>query len=432
MANREAESLVWRKLYTRRPVLAWALYDWGNSAFATSVMVGFFPLFFNQVWSVDASGAETTARLMAANGLASLLLALFGPLLGAIADRGGWRKRFLAGFAACGAAATASLFWVSSGWWLQAATAFAVASIGFAAANVFYDAMLIDLVNGKHLDRISGFGFALGYLGGGLLLAVHLLMILRPTWFGLSNAETAIRVVFLTVAAWWIVFTIPLLVAVREKKPDEPQSPGNAISQGLAQLLSTFRRIRQLRPVVLFLIAYWLYIDAINTVMKVAIDFGYKLDIGQQDLMTGLLAVQFISFPAALLFGWLGERIGPKRGLLIGLSVYVGVTSWAAFMSAAWEFYVLACAVGLVQGGVFSLSRSYFARLVPPTESAEFFGFYNMIGKFAAVLGPLLVAAAAALTGSTRSAVAAILPLLLLGALLLAATPGSSQPAARS
>jgi MFS transporter, UMF1 family len=184
--------------------------------------------------------------------------------------------------------------------------------------------------------------------------------------------------------------------------------------------------------VVLFLIAYWLYIDGVNTVMKVAIDFGYKLGIGQRDLLVALLVVQFISFPAALVFGWLGGRIGPKWGLLIGLSVYAVVTLWAAFMASKWEFYVLACAVGLVQGGVFSLSRSYYARLIPSDESAEFFGFYDMIGKFAAVLGPLLVAAAAALTGSTRAAVPAVLPLLIGGGLLLLLAPATHGPGDRA
>lgn len=390
-------------------------------------MVGFFPLFLNTHWSVEATGAETTTRLMLVNGIASLVLALVAPLLGAIADHAGWRKVFLCLFATMGAAATGSLFWVPEGAWFWAVVVFGIASIGFAAANVFYDALLMDIVAPKRFDKISAFGYALGYLGGGLLLGGHLLMMVRPAWFGLGNTDQAIRVVFLTVAAWWVIFTVPLLVFVKEHQPKHRPSLKSSASEGVAQLAATIRRIRHLRPVLLFLVAYWLYIDAINTIMKVAIDFGYKLGIGQRNVMLALLVVQLISFPSALLFGWLGERIGPKRGLLAGLSVYLIVTGWAAFMKTAWEFYVLAGAVGLVQGGVFSLSRSYYARLIPSDESAEFFGFYNMIGKFAAVLGPLLVAAAAALTGSSRSAVVAILPLLLLGGVLLYRTPRSSS-----
>lgn len=421
----------WRTLVLRKPVIAWALYDCGNSAFATSVLVGFFPLFFNQYWSVDATGAETTARLMTVNGIASLLLALSAPVLGAIADRAGWRKALLAVFAVVGALATATLYWVPYGAWQQAAVVFAVASIGFAAANIFYDSMLIDVASGKSFDRISAFGYSAGYVGGGVLFAVHLLMILHPEWFGLPDVQTAVRVAFLTVAVWWLFFTGPLLGVVRLPKPAQRPGMGTAISQGLRQLRETIRHVRQLRPVMYFLVAYWLYIDGVNTVMKVAIDFGYKLGVGQQELMIALLVVQFISFPAALVFGWLGERIGARRGLLIGLSIYVVVTAWAAFMDSVIEFFVMACAVGLAQGGVFSLSRSYFASVIPDDKPAEFFGFYNMIGKFAAVLGPFLVAIAAAVTGNARSAVAAVLPLLIIGGAVLVLMPEreSQQPA---
>ncbi|HET6629334.1 MAG TPA: MFS transporter [Woeseiaceae bacterium] len=413
----------WRTLVLKKPVVSWALYDFGNSAFATSVLVGFFPLFFNDYWSVDASGAETTARLMTTNGIASLLLALSAPLLGAIADRGGWRKRLLTVFAVLGAAATAWLFFVPQGAWMQAAIVFAVASIGFAAANIFYDSMLVDVTSEQRFDRVSAFGFSAGYIGGGLLFAVHLVMILQPGWFGLPDLATAVRVAFLTVAVWWLLFTTPLLAFVHVHRPPERLSVGAAMSQGFSQLAGTFRQVRKLRPAMYFLIAYWLYIDGVNTVMKVAIDFGYKIGVGPQELMIALLVVQFVSFPAALAFGALGERIGPKKGILIGLAIYVAVTSWAAFMTSVVEFFTMACLIGVAQGGVQSLSRSLFARLIPPDKPAEFFGFYNMIGKFAAVLGPFFVAFAAAQTGNARSAVAAILPLLIAGAAILVLAP---------
>lgn len=414
-----ASPSTWRQLILRKQVLAWALYDAGNSAFATSVLVGFFPLFFNQYWSVDADGSTTTARLMTVNGIASLLLALSAPILGAIADRAGWRKPLLAVFAFTGAAATATLFWIPYAAWQQAAVVFGIASIGFAAANIFYDATIVDVTAERRFDRVSAFGFSMGYLAGGLLLAVHLAMISQPGLFGLADAPTAVRVAFLTVAVWWVLFTLPLLFFVHERRPERRYTARQALAGGLAQLAETVRHIRKLRPVALFLVAYWLYIDGVNTIMKLAVDFGYKIGVGQGDLMVALLLVQFIGVPAALGFGWLGERIGARNGLLLGLFVYVVVTSWAGFMETALEFYLLACAIGLAQGGVFSLSRSYFASLIPEGKAAEFFGFYNMIGKFAAVLGPFLVAGAAAITDSTRSAVAAILPLLLLGALML-------------
>lgn len=411
----------------RASVIAWALYDWANSAFATSVLVGFFPLVFNQQWSDGARGSTITARLMTTNGLASLALMLCAPLLGAIADRGGLRKPLLAVFAVMGCLATAGLFWVPAGNWLVAALAFGLASFGFAAANVSYDAMLVDLGPEDQLEKISALGFAFGYAGGGLLFGIQLVSVLHPAWFSLTGPRQALQVAFPTVALWWFVFTLPLLLLVRDKRPRRRQPRGRIVVEGISQLWATARRIRQFKPVMLFLAAYWLYIDGVNTVMKAAVDFGYKLGVARHDLMIALLIVQGISLPATLGFGWLGGRIGPRQGLLIGLVVYVVVTLWAAGMSAAWEFYVLAGAIGLVQGGVFSLSRSLYARLIPADESAEFFGLYNMVGKFAAVLGPLLVAAAAAWTGSTRSAVAAILPLLLIGGLLLLAVPNARR-----
>ncbi len=427
MAQVAAATPGWRSAILKKPVIGWALYDWGNSAFATSVLVGFFPLFFNDYWSADASGADTTARLMTTNGVASLLLALSAPLLGAIADRGGWRKRLLTVFAVIGATATAGLYFVPQGEWLQAVIVFAVASFGFAAANIFYDSLLIDVTSEGRFDRVSAFGFSAGYIGGGVLFSVHLLMILQPGWFGLPDLATAIRVAFLTVAAWWLLFTTPLLAWVHEHRPAERLKVGAAMAGGLAQLAETFRQVRKLKPAMYFLIAYWLYIDGVNTVMKIAIDFGYKIGVGPQELMIALLVVQFVSFPSALAFGALGERIGPKKGILLGLSIYVVITSWAAFMTSVVEFFTMACLVGVAQGGVQSLSRSLFARLIPPDKAAEFFGFYNMVGKFAAVLGPFLVAFAAATTGNARSAVAAILPLLVVGAAVLVLGPNPDR-----
>jgi UMF1 family MFS transporter len=426
-----AATLSWRDLLLRRPVVAWALYDFGNSAFATSVLVGFFPLFFNDYWSTDATGAQTTTRLMVANGVSSLLLALSAPVLGAIADRGGWRKGLLTAFAVLGALTTAWMYWIPQGDWQEAAVIFAIASIGFSAANIFYDSMLIDVTGEGRYDLVSAFGYALGYIGGGLLFAVHLVMILQPGWFGLPDIATAVRVAFLTVALWWLAFTLPLLAFVREQRPAQRPRIGTAVREGIAQLAGTFRHVRRLKPALFFLIAYWLYIDGVNTVMKVAIDFGYKIGVGPQELMIALLVVQFVSFPAALAFGSLGEHIGPKRGILIGLAIYVVVTSWAAVMTSVTEFFVMACAVGLAQGGVQSLSRSLYARLIPPDKPGEFFGFYNMIGKFAAVLGPFLVALAAVVTEDTRWAVAAVLPLLLGGAIVLLFTPEHDEEAGR-
>lgn len=414
------------ELLRDRRTLCWALYDWGNSAFATSVMVAFFPIFFNTHWSTGVGGTVTTSRLMIANGIASLLVALSMPLFGAVADRGGFRKAMLLTFAAVGILATAALSLVSDDRWLTASIVFVMASFGFAAGNVFYNAMLSSVARKEQLDRVSAFGFALGYLGGGLLLLVHTLMIFRPSWFLMSDASQATRYVFLTVAVWWGLFTLPLALFVGDSGSRSRQPLRSAIAEGLSQLRGTFGRIRSLRPVVIFLVAYWLYVDGANTLTKAAVDYGYKLNLAPRHLVLAILLVQFVSFPAALGFGALAGKYGAKRCLLIALAIYIAMTCWAGFIGHTWEYFCLAAGIGIGQGGLFSLSRSMYAALIPSEEEAEFFGFYNMIGKFAAVLGPFLVAAAASLTGNVRVSVIVIIPLLLAGGVLLLRVPTSN------
>lgn len=409
----------------RRGVWSWALYDWANSAFATTVIAGFFPIFFKQYWSVQHEATTSTFQLGMGSALASAVVVVLAPVLGAIADRGGLRKPFLLGFTALGVAATAALFWVGQGQWLLAISLFALASIGFFGGLTFYDSLLVDVAEPARTDRVSALGYALGYLGGGLLLAVNVAMTLSPETFGLADRGEAVRWSFLSVAVWWAVFAWPLFRYVRERRPARVPPPTAAARSGLAELLSTFRRIRANRAIWLFLIAYWLYIDGVHTIIRMAVDFGLSLGFGQTALITALLMVQFIGFPAAVAFGYLGERWDTKKAIYLGLAVYAGVTTWGYFMTTELQFYVMAAVIGLVQGGVQSLSRSYFARLIPEGKSGEYFGFYNMMGKFAAVFGPLLVGITAAVTGDSRSAIASILVLFALGAWVLTRVPDS-------
>ena len=377
----------------RRPVLAWALYDWANSAFATTVMAGFFPVFYSAISEgLSAQDAQLWFNLSLA--CASLLVAVSAPILGAMADRGGTRKRFLSLFTLVGILMTASLAWVHSGQWVLGLALYALGTLGFSAANVFYDSMLTDVSGEEDFDLVSAYGYALGYVGGGLLFAVNVLMAQRPDWFGLADAGEAVRASFLSVAAWWTLFTLPILLFVKET-PTQNRAPAmRAAREGLAQLRDTFRAIRRMRVVLLFLGAYWLYIDGVNTVIKTAVFFGDRvLGLDQGGLVTALLVTQFVAFPAALFFGWLGKRIGARPAILIGLGVYIGAILYAwRFLQTHVDFYALAIAIGLVQGGVQSLSRSLYARMIPTDKSAEFFGFFNMVGKFATLLGPLLIA----------------------------------------
>jgi UMF1 family MFS transporter len=409
--------------FRNRQVFAWALYDWANSAFATTVMAGFFPVFFQKFWSTGVAATTTTSRLGYANAAAGLIIAILAPVLGAIADRSGRRKHFLFAWTLLGVGATGALYFIGQGEWLWAAVLFVIGTLGFNGGVVFNDALLLDVARPSEYDRVSAFGYALGYLGGGLLFLVNVIMVQKPEWFGLADAGQAVRVSFVTVAIWWLLFSIPLMRRVVEHQAGPRLGVGTAISVGFRELASTITHVRQYRTVVTFLIAYWFYIDGVNTIIKMAVAYGLSIGLDSGSLLLALLITQFVGFPAALLFGWLGDRIGPLRGILIGLAVYAGITVYAYFLDTETEFYALAIAVGLVQGGVQSLSRSLFGRLIPEGKNAEFFGFYNMMGKFATVLGPLLMAIVGAATDNARASIVSIILLFVIGGALLMRVP---------
>lgn len=413
----------------RRPVVAWAFYDWANSAFATTVMAGFFPVFFKEYWSAGTEPTLSTFRLGISHGIGSLAIALLAPLLGAAADRGGARVKLLTFFTLLGAAMTGALYWVGKGDWPLAVVFYALASVGFAGGVTFSDSLMTDVAEPEEFDMVSAYGYALGYLGGGLLFAVNVWMTLSPETFGLASVGDAVRVSFVSVAAWWLLFTIPLLLFVREKQPRRALGPLAALSAGLRELGSTLGHLRQYRTLCLFLAAYWLYIDGVNTVIKMAVDYGMSIGFKSSNLITALLLTQFIGFPAALGFGWIGRTFGARRGILIAIGVYLGTTIWAYWMDHVLEFYAMAAIIGLVQGGVQSLSRSYFGKLVPPDKAGEFFGFFNLMGKFAAVIGPVLTGWVALATGSSRLAILSLVLLFALGGGLLWLVPDAAEGA---
>jgi UMF1 family MFS transporter len=411
--------LPYSEIGNRREIIAWALYDWGNSAFATVIIAGFFPVFLKQYWAADTDVTISSFRLGLANSAASLLVLSMAPVLGAIADQGTFKKRFLISFAAVGIIATGALFFVSSGQWLLAVVLYVIGGVGFASANIFYDALLVDVTQKRHLDVVSALGFALGYLGGGLFLAFCAYLTARPETFGLDSSTHAVRVSFLLVALWWAIFTVPLWRYVREHRTKVATTLKDASILGIHQLRNTFRAVRRYRQIIIFLGAYWLYIDGVDTIVRMAVDYGVALGFTSQHLILALLVTQFVGFPAAIAFGWIGQRLSAKSGILIGLVVYIGVTLWAYKLEHVWEFYAIAVTIGLVQGGVQSLSRSLYARLIPENSSAEFFGFYNLLGKFAAVIGPALMGGMAYWTHSTRLSILSLLVLFVGGAILL-------------
>ncbi len=409
-------------------VLSWCLYDWANSAFAVTVMAGFFPLFFKQFWSAGVDSTVSTARLGLANSIAGLTVALSAPVLGAIADKGGARKKFLFVFALVGITCTAALFLVEQNRWLTAMLFYILATIGFSGGNIFYDALIMSVASDKKMHMVSALGFALGYLGGGLLFALNVWMTMQPELFGLSGMSYAVRISFLLVAFWWALFSVPLFLFVKEPVlPDGRRKGFKMVNAGFRQLSHTFKEIRHLKQIFLFLAAYWLYIDGVDTIVRMAVDYGASIGIDSKDLIKALLIIQFEGFPAAVLFGKLGEKIGAKKGIFIAIGVYFGVTLWGAFMRSSLEFYGLALVIGLVQGGIQALSRSFYARIIPADKSAEYFGFYNMLGKFAVVIGPVLMGYAglmlkyAGLTSESaaRGSIISITLLFLAGAALL-------------
>jgi len=375
----------------KKAVFGWAMYDWANSAFATTVMAGFFPVFFKQFWSFGSDATVSTAQLGLANSLAGIFVALCAPALGAIADRGAYRKRFLFFFAFIGVVMTSALYLVSKGNWPMAALLYVLATVGFSGGNIFYDALITGVAPENKMDMVSSLGFSLGYLGGGILFALNVWMTLSPGTFGFSGPAAAVRFSFLTVGIWWAVFSIPLFVCVREPAALTPASRESAVTGGLRQLKETFHEIRHLHTIFLFLLAYWLYIDGVNTVIRMAVDYGISIGLESNHLIMALLITQFVGFPSAIGFGYLGDRVGAKKAIFVAIAVYLFVTIWAPFMESSTEFFALAVIVGWVQGGIQALSRSFYAKIIPVEKSAEYFGFYNMVGKFSAIIGPVFM-----------------------------------------
>lgn len=573
------------QLVKDKKVFGWIMYDWANSAFATTVMAGFFPIFFKSYWSAGIDVNESTALLGIANSVASLFVALIAPILGAIADQSSSRKKMLIFFAYMGALLTGCLFLVNFGNWLLAAVLYILGTIGFSGANIFYDALLPEVADKKKIDYISSKGFAFGYLGGGLLFLINVLWFLMPDVFGLpseskavieqelrkdaktiqidtnedfsipsnlekgraiitssfvapieivslsdtrksnwaivkvdfpsdlnislldslisfggykkgiianynfedstlilkdltreitgadsarfalrneivftdfqdgkllgvkglenhfgeaviesrfltpSEASLSVRLSFLSVALWWGIFTIPLIVYVKERRKTKNKEAGIAyyIRKGFWQLRDTFSKIRHLKVVFTFLIAYWLYIDGVDTVIRMAVDYGMSIGFPSSSLIISLLITQFVGFPCALLFGKLSEKWDVKKLLFITIGIYLVVVLWGVMMTRVIEFYILAIAIGFVQGGIQALSRSYYSRLIPKEQSAEFYGFYNMLGKFAAIFGPAFIGIVGVLVRNagysaniaSRAGIGSIAILFIVGGILL-------------
>ncbi len=410
----------------KKSIYSWALYDWANSAFATTVMAGFFPIFFAQYWSDPENLSISTFYLGLGNSVASIIVVLLAPILGAIADRGTYKKRFLVFFAFLGVLMTAGLALISQGMWQIALLTYVIATVGFSGANTFYDSLLPAVSNKDNVDYVSGLGYALGYIGGGILIVINFLMITYPSFFGFADSVEGIKWSFISVALWWAIFSIPILLFVKEPKYHKTETALQTIKSGFKQLKNTFNEIRHLKVVFTFLIAYWLYIDGVDTTVRMAADFGITLGFDSTTIMGALVLVQFIAFFATLFYVKFAEKIGIKNAIYFAIAAYMVIILSGYFVTEAWHFYVIAGMIGCFQGGIQTLSRSLYARIIPENKSAQFFGFFNMWGKFAAVIGPLLMGSVTLILSniiddqvlSARIGLQSIMILFILGALV--------------
>ena len=404
---------------SKKSILAWSLYDWANSAFATTVMAGFFPVFFKEYWSTTDNVTLSTWYLGLGNSIASILVAALAPFIGAIADRGTAKKKLLIFFAFLGIIATGGLWIVNQGHWQMAILFYIIASIGFMSGNIFYDALLPAVATKEKYDYASSLGYSLGYIGGGLLFLINVLMYLQPHYFGIADGATAIRLSFISVAVWWAVFSIPLILFVKEPTIHDPIGIFSSIKEGWSQLVSTLSKIREFKVVVTFLMAYWLYIDGVDTIIRMAVDYGTSIGFPASSLITALLLVQFVAFPATLIYSRFASKIGIKNALYTAILGYTLITIFGAFVSKEWHFYVIAVFIACFQGGIQALSRSLYSRIIPKNQAAEFFGFYNMLGKFAAIIGPPMMGYIGLTTGNPRIGILSIVILFILGGFIL-------------
>lgn len=410
------------RLGLNRPELrAWALYDFANSAFQTTIIAAVFPIYFQTVAAADLPGNIATSRYLIATTIAITIVAVVAPVLGALADTRRLKKPLLGIFVALGAAATAAMYAIEANEWPLALVLFVIGNVGVAGSIVFYESLLPHIARGDELDRVSTAGYAIGYLGGGILLAFNLAMIQRPQWFGIPDAAIATRLSFVTVAVWWVLFSVPLFRRVPEPRvPPQLRAPaGRALAQSFRQLAATFREVRKYKQATLLLFAFFLYNDGIQTIIRVAAIYGAEIGIDQSALIAALLLVQFVGVPFSFAFGMLAGRIGPKAGVMLGLTAYMIVLGFTYFLSTALEFFLLAGAVGMIQGGTQALSRSMFASMIPRHKSSEFFAFFSVFERYAGLLGPLIFGILAGLD-SSRTGILTLFPFFIGGMLLLA------------
>jgi UMF1 family MFS transporter len=406
---------------------SWVLYDWANSAYTLTITTALLPLYFKSVFQ-NAGGATTvsTAYWGYASSISTLFLAIMAPILGTFADYKGYKKKFFNLFFIMGIITTAMLALVPDANWIMLLVLYVLSSIGFSGTNVFYDAFLVDVTTEERMDKVSTWGFALGYIGSTIPFIISMAIVMLAQFKVLPiSVAAASKIAFVITSIWWLVFTIPMLKKVRQVHGIEMEP--NPIVKSFKRIGHTIKNIRQHRKVFLFLLAYFFYIDGVDTIIKMASSYGADLGIDSTTLLIVLLATQFVAFPFAILYGRLSEKYRGKTMIYVGIIMYTLICIYAYFLKTKLDFWILAMLVGTSQGGIQALSRSYFGKLVPKENANEFFGFYNIFGKFAAVMGPFLVGIVTQLTGRTNNGVFSIVILFVIGGILLTRVPEDEE-----
>jgi len=406
----------------RRDLRAWAIYDLAQAAFQTTIIAAIFPIYFQKVAAAGTPPALATSRFAWATTWSILIVAVITPFLGAIADYAAIKKKLLGVFTAIGVVSAALLYFVTRGDWFYALVIFTIGNVGVACAFVFYESLLPHLVGPEQLDIVSAAGYGIGYIGGGTMLAIDMLLMAEPQWFAIPDRGVAVRITFAGVAVWWTLFSIPVFRYVAEP-PRRFESDGragqNAIVTAVKRLVETFQELRVYRQAFMLLLAFLLYNDGIQTIIRMATIYGTEIGIDETAMLGALLVVQFVGIPFAFIFGKFAERVGAKPAVFVGLAVYAVITLLAYFMHNAWQFFALGVMVGMVQGGTQALSRSLFASMIPRYKSSEFFAFFGVFERYAGILGPAIFAWMAAHSGTSRNAILSVLGFFVVGAVLL-------------
>ena len=406
----------------KRAIAAWTMYDWGNSAFATTIMAAVLPVYYSSVAAANLAPNVATAYWGFTSSIAALIAAIISPILGAVADFRGSKKRFLTIFMLIGVTATALLYVIQTGDWLLASIFFVFGNIGFAGSLVYYDALLPHIAKPEEMDQVSSRGYAMGYIGGGILLALNLFMIMFvPDLVPSLDAGLMTRLSFITVAIWWFVFTLPVLLRVKEppRRIEAHEIGFSPLKASFTRLFTTFKEIRKYRELSLGLLAFWVYSNGIGTIIVMATIYGAELGFSQTTLIGTLLMVQFLAAPFAFLFGWLSKKLGTKKSIYRSVCIYTLIAIAGYFLYQEWQFWVLGAAVATVQGGSQALSRSMIGKMIPRSKSAEFYGFFSVFEKFASILGPALFGVVSTIMGESRLSISSLVIFFALGIFIL-------------